>query len=215
MAATGAATLVDAPAGPATSVIDRDDLAGAPARPAVGPALAGGPAAAARRFRVPVAVLVAVVFVALLVAGLNRGDRTPSNQPAGAETPTTAAKPATTAASPTASLAAELRTAAGKLSASDGARAADLATTLRQVADQVQAGNGGASATGAIVAVGAWRLTGQLSDATAASAIALLSRVPGATVVNLPSQPVVTAPAAPAAPSTPGGGKAKGKDKGD
>jgi hypothetical protein len=162
-----------------------------------------------------VAVLVAVVFVALLVAGLNRGDRTPSNQPAGADTPTTAAKPATTAASPTAALAAELRAAAGKLSASDGARAADLATTLRQVADQVQAGNGGASATGAIVAVGAWRLTGQLSDATAASAIALLSRVPGATVVNLPSQPVVTAPAAPAAPSTPGGGKAKGKDKGD
>ncbi|MDQ3642427.1 MAG: hypothetical protein M3450_13430, partial [Actinomycetota bacterium] len=84
---------------------------------------------------------------------------------------------------------------------SDGARAADLASQLRQVADQVEAGSGGGTATGAIISVGAWRLTGQLSEAAATSAISLLSRVPGVTVVTLPSQPVISVPTAPASGS--------------
>ncbi|HEV2760745.1 MAG TPA: hypothetical protein VGV86_14385, partial [Acidimicrobiales bacterium] len=162
----------------------------------------------------------------VLVAGLNRGDRSPSADPSGATTEstpppsTTASTPATTAApSPTATWAGELRSAAGRLSPSDGARAADLASQLRQVADQVEAGSGGGTATGAIISVGAWRLTGQLSESAATTAINLLSRVPGVTVVTLPSQPVISVPTAPA----PGGntrgtakpddnGKGKGKD---
>jgi hypothetical protein len=189
----------------ATQVIDQRDLteihvaepvvAGPPARP---------------RFRVPLALLVGLVFVAVLVAGLNQGDRSPSNEPAGAgsQTETTPAPSSTAAPSPSAGLAAELRAVAGRLSAADGARAADLATSLRQVADQVQAGNigAGATATGAIASAGAWRLTGQLSEAAATSAINVLGRVPGATVVNLPSQPLIQAPAA--------GGKGRENDKG-
>jgi hypothetical protein len=128
--------------------------------------------------------------------------------------PTTAATSATTAAtSPTAGLANDLRAAAGRLGPADGARAADLATALRQVADQVQSGGGGVAATTSIVSVGAWRLTGQLSDAAATSAIALLSRVPGVTVVTLPSTPLLPGATTPA--PAPGNGNGKGKDKKD
>ncbi|MCA1682774.1 MAG: hypothetical protein LC685_02070, partial [Actinobacteria bacterium] len=114
----------------------------------------------------------------------------------------------TTAPSPTAGLANDLRAAAGRLGPADGARAADLATALRQVADQVQSGGGGVAATTSIVSVGAWRLTGQLSDAAATSAIALLSRVPGVTVVTLPSTPLLPGVTTPPAS---GNGKSKGK----
>ncbi|MGI8810486.1 MAG: serine/threonine-protein kinase [Acidimicrobiales bacterium] len=213
--AAGAPTLVDGAGAPATSVLDRRDLSdtmvGAPVPLPAPPPLAGvGVPSAKPRFRVPLALLVVLVFIAVLVAGLNRGDRSPSNEPAGAQNPSTTAPSssgatsATTAApASTAALAAELRAAAGRLSPSDGARAADLASSLRQVADQVQAGNGGGAATGAIVSVGAWRLTGQLSDAAATSAINLLSRVPGVTVVTLPSLSTAPAP-----------GRAKPDDRG-
>ncbi len=207
--ASGAPTLVDGMSAAPTSVLDRgqlsDTLVDAPAAP-LPPPVAGLRAPAAQpRFRLPLALVVALVFIAILVAGLNRGDRSPSNDPSGSVgAPTTTAAP-----SPTATLAAELRAAAGRLSPSDGARATDLASTLRQVADQVEAGNGGGAATAAIVSAGAWRLTGQLSDAAATSAINLLSRVPGATVVTLPSQPVISVPTAPAS----GGGKPDDDEK--
>jgi serine/threonine-protein kinase len=217
--ASGAPTLVDGTSAAPTSVLDRgqlsDTLVDVPAEPMPPPVDGLGAPAARPRFRVPLALVVALVFIAILVAGLNRGDRSPSNDPSTAQTE---GAPATTAApSPTATLAAELRAAAARLSPSDGARAADLASTLSQVADQVEAGNGGGTATGAIISVGAWRLTGQLSDGAATSAINLLSRVPGVTVVTLPSQPVISVPTAPAPDSgkPDDGDKGRGKGKDD
>ena len=204
-------------AAPATSVLERRDVTDTmvDARVARGPHPVAGVAVPARRsrFHVPVALLVGLVFVAVLVAGLNRGS--PSNAPAVGQTQSTqsgapaSSTPSTTTAapSPTAALTAELRAAAGRLSPSDGARAADLASSLRQVADQVQAGNGGPAATGAIISAGAWRLTGQLSEAAATSAVNLLSRVPGVTVVTMPSLPGISLPAAPA----PGSGRSDEK----
>jgi len=211
--ATGAPTLVDGEGAPATAVIDRRELTEIHvAEPAA--AVSG----TRPRFRVPVALLVVLVFVAVLVAGLNRRDKAPSDEPAAAQTASTQAaagqtptQPSTTAAAPAAGLAADLRAAAGRLSAADGARASDLASTLRQVADQVQAGNAGAAgtATGAVVSAGAWRLTGQLSEAAATAAINVLSRVPGVTVVTLPSLPLLSPPAGGGSTNP---GKAKGKD---
>ncbi len=209
MAAGGAPTLVDGVRGPPTAVLDRRDLSDA--RVAAPSVMAPDDRP---RFRLPLALLVGLVFVAVLVAGLNRGNPS-ADEPAAAQSqasdtsaPSTSAAPATTAAvSPAASLASELRAEAGRLSAADGARAADLASSLRQVADQVPSGDGGAAATGAIISAGAWRLTGQLTEASANSAIALLSRVPGVTVVNLPSQPLINAPA-------PGPGSRNDKPKG-
>ncbi len=212
----GAPTLVDRAGGPATSVLSVDDLAVPPVPTATlpPPYVAANPGRErVRASRVKVALLLGVALVAVLVAGLHRGDRSPSTQPVVAQTtPTTTGSSATSAPapptpSPTATLAGDLRTAAGRLSSADGARAADLAASLRQVADEVQAGNGGPAATGAIISAGAWRLTGQLSDAAATSAISLLSRVPGVTVVDIPSLPGILSPATTAAK-----GKGKGKD---
>jgi len=210
LVAAGDPTVVDGVRGGATSVFDRRELSDSVATGATPSTMAPDDR---RRFRLPLALVVGLVFVAVLVAGLNRGDRSP-NQSVATQTQTTdgvptsaVPGPATSVApSPPVSLVSELRAAAGRLSASDGVRASDLASSLRQVADQLQAGNGGPAATGAIVSAGAWRLTGQLTEASANSAIALLSRVPGVTVVNLPSQPLITAPTAP------GPGKGKGKD---
>ena len=225
VAAAGEPTLIDNAGAPPTAIIDRRDLTEVQVAQ---PVLAPPPARP--RFRVPLALLVGLVFVAVLVAALNLGNRSPSDEPADAQVgttqppaarsqtpPSTVAPTTTVAPSPTASLAAELRAAAGRLSAADGARAADLATSLRQVADQVQAGTGGPAATGAIVTIGAWRLTGQLSEAAAASAISLLSRVPGVTVVTLPSLPLINAPAGSNGSNgaNGGSGKAKGKDDDD
>jgi len=209
MVAAGDPTVVDGVRGAATSVFDRRDLSDTVGVGATPSTMAPDDR---RKFRLPLALLVGLVFVAVLVAGLNRGGGAP-NQSVSTNTqptdgaPTSALSPVTTAApAPTVSLATELRSAAGRLSGSDGARASDLAASLRQVADQLQAGNGGPAATGAIVSAGAWRLTGQLTEASANSAIALLSRVPGVTVVNLPSQPLINAPTAP------GPSRGKGKD---
>ncbi|HEX2048720.1 MAG TPA: serine/threonine-protein kinase [Acidimicrobiales bacterium] len=200
-AAVGATSVMARPALHDTQVVETP-LPLAPARPPS---------------RVPMALLAALVFVALLVAALNRGDGSGSGEATAGTTPSTSAAPATTAApSPTAALAGELRALAGRLRPSDGARAADLATLLRQVADQVEAGSGGPGATATMVSVAAWRATGQLGDAAAASAVSLLSRVPGATVVTLParsSPPAVPAPA-PAPGGNAGVGNAGGEDKG-
>jgi serine/threonine-protein kinase len=218
----GEPTLLDRPVVAPTSVIERrtlDDTLIA-AAPLGSPDLAAPtpvPPVGPRRTRVPLALIVGLVFVVVLVAGLNRRDRSPAD-PASTQTPTTAAAPASTApASPTAALAAELRAAAGRLGAADGARAGDLATTLRQVADQVEAGGGGNAATGAIVTVGAWRLTGQLTEAAATSAINLLSRVPGVTVVTLPAsgRPAVSAPSTGGSPARGNTPQDAGKDKDD
>jgi serine/threonine-protein kinase len=193
---------------PATSILESNDLRQADA-------VVVPPAPVARPpFRVPLALVVAVAFIALLVYGLNRGGGSGSTASSAGQSESTTAAPTTTAApSPTAALADELRAVAGRLGPADGARAADLAAALRQVADQVQAGNAGPAATGAVISAGAWRLTGQLTDAAATSAIALLSRVPGVTVVNLPGQPVIS-PVVPATPApSSGNGKAKGKEK--
>ncbi|HTJ75682.1 MAG TPA: serine/threonine-protein kinase [Acidimicrobiales bacterium] len=197
-AAAGAPTLVDAVVPPPTSVLDVESLA---PPPMVKP-----------RGRVPLALLVGLVLVALLVAGLqHRGGKSGTNTVA-SQSPSSTAAP-----SPTSSLVNDLRAAAGRLGANDGARAADLAGSLRQVADQVDAGSpaAGATATAAIVTVGAWRLTGQLTDSAASTAVALLSRVPGVTVVTLPAQTggnagTVATTAAPA----PAAGKGKADDKG-
>jgi hypothetical protein len=215
--AAGAPTLVSAVVAPPTSVLDRESLA----PPAAAPAPMVKP-----RGRVPLALLVGLVLIALLVAGLqhrggNEGTTAAASDPG----------PSTTV-SPTNALANDLRAAAGRLGPGDGARAGDLAAALRQVADEVQAGNGGAAATATIVSVGAWRLTGQLTDGAAASAITLLSRVPGVTVVTLPAQTAATTPAtvapssgstggagtsgtAATSGSTAGNGKAKSDDKGN
>src|SRR4051794_27406716 len=175
--AADAPTLVNAVVSPPTSVLDVESLA---PPPMVKP-----------RGRVPLALLVGLVLVALLVAGLqHRTGRSGTNTVA-SQSPSS-----TTAPSPTSSLVNDLRAAAGRLGANDGARAADLAGSLRQVADQVESGSpaAGAAATAAIVTVGAWRLTGQLTDSAASTAVALLSRVPGVTVVTLPAQSAATAP---------------------
>jgi eukaryotic-like serine/threonine-protein kinase len=70
-----------------TAVLDRSMLVD------VGPP---PPPVARRRSRVPVALLIGLVFVAVLVAALNRRDDTPTNQPASAQTEAT--QPSTTAA---------------------------------------------------------------------------------------------------------------------
>ena len=207
--AAGEPTIVDGMVprtGPATAVLDRRDLVAGPgpaAPPASAPPL---PAPIARpRGRLPLAVFFGVVLLVLLIAGLNRG-RSPGRTgaaDASASTSTTAAP------SPATALADQLRAEADRLSPADGAQAAAMATLLRQVADQVQAGSGGTSATGAIVSIGAWRLTGQISDAAAASGIAVLSKVPGVTVVTLQSLSPAPAPPNNAAPN-----KSKGKGKG-
>jgi len=215
--ATGAGepTLVDGVGAPATAILDRRDLTEVEVSAPAGVRPPGRP-----RFRVPLTLLVCLVFVAVLVAGLNRGNRSPSDEPADGQTGSTqpaAAQPSPTTAAPTptAALAGELRAAAGRLSAADGARAADLATSLRQVADQLQAGNGGPAATGAIVQAGAWRLTGQLTDAAATSAINLLGKVPGVTVVTLPLPPLINAPAGSNGTNGANGGSGRGKGKDD
>jgi hypothetical protein len=202
-------TLLDAPGAPATSVLDRG--------PSGGTEVAGPPAPMARpRARVPLALLVGLVFLALLVAGLHsRSGPSAGRSPTAASAPSSTAAPTTTtvAPSPTDALAAQLRAAAARLGTSDGTRAPDLASSLRQVADQIQAGGGGPAATAAMISVGAWHLTGQLSDAASTTAVNLLSRVPGVTVVTLPSQPVLPAATAPAPTPAPGKGKDKGKGK--
>jgi len=209
--AAGAPTVVDGAALSTTAVLDRGSLTEVHvAEPAV-PGPPAGP-----RFRAPLALVVVLLFVAILVAGLNRRDGAPSDAETGttlpaagqSETPSSTAAPA-----PSAGLAADLRAAAGRLTAADGPRATDLAASLRQVAEQVQAGNAGAgaTATGAVVSAGAWRLSGQLSEAAATSAVNVLSRVPGVTVVTLPNLPVLSGPAGTSGGSG-GSGKAKGKD---
>jgi serine/threonine protein kinase len=199
--AADAPTLVNAVVSPPTSVLDVESLA---PPPMVKP-----------RGRVPLALLVGLVLVALLVAGLqHRGGKSGTNTVA-SQSPSSTAAP-----SPTSSLVNDLRAAAGRLGANDGARAADLAGSLRQVADQVEAGSpaAGAAATAAIVTVGAWRLTGQLTDSAASTAVALLSRVPGVTVVTLPAQSAATAPPASNAgtvATVPATSKGKADDKGN
>ncbi|HEX3623582.1 MAG TPA: serine/threonine-protein kinase [Acidimicrobiales bacterium] len=232
VAASGTPTLVDGIAGPATSVLDRAELDRAGRGPASGVARPPGPVPPSRvgrpSGRVPVALLVGLVALAVLVfalhnrskpAGKSTASSTQTSTPATtAGSPgTTAADPATTApASPTVSLANDLRAAAARLGPADGARAGDLATMLRQVADQVQAGSGGGTATTGIVSVGVWRLTGQLSDAAATSAINLLSRVPGVTVVTLPATPVIPFPTPATTPApTQGNSNGNGNGKGN
>jgi serine/threonine protein kinase len=66
-----------------TAVLDRATLVGAPVLD-VGPP---PPPLVRRRSRLPLALLLGLLFVAVLVAALNAGDDTPSNQPASAQTP--------------------------------------------------------------------------------------------------------------------------------
>ncbi len=196
---TGEPTLLNARLGPATEILDRRDLTIAAPVP-----MAAAPGTLARpRFRAPLAILLGIILLAALIGSFrsrSSADRT-ANPAAQSTTPTT-----------TLSLSAKLRAAAGRLGPADGARAADLATSLRSVADAVDAGGGGggAQATGAMAAIGAWRLTGQLSDAAASSTIDLLSQVPGATILDAPLAPTRPVPTAPA--TTKARGKAKGKD---
>ncbi|MDQ2826490.1 MAG: hypothetical protein M3Y04_05985, partial [Actinomycetota bacterium] len=91
----------------------------------------------------------------------------------------------------------------------------ELGTRLRQVADLVAAGNAGAAvaATETVVAVGTWRLAGQLSDAATVTAVTLLGRVSGVSGVTSPTQPATTA--ARTVPTTVAPGKAKDKGKGN
>jgi serine/threonine-protein kinase len=215
-------TAVLPPSGVAPTLVGgRTEVVGAPAPPTTDAAV---PAALRRpRGRVPLALIVVVAFVALLVAGLQGRSHpaaTSSGVDSAANQPSTTAAPATTAAGPAtaAGQAADLRAAADRLTAADGVRAGDLAIRLRQVADLVSSGSPGAgvAATETLVAVGTWRLAGQLSDAATVTAATLLGRVPG--VSTAPTQPATTA--APArttptpAPAAPGNSGGKGKDKG-
>jgi len=199
-ASSGAAatpTVVDAAGGAGfTAVLSPADLGATQVE--------GPPPARRPRGRVPLALIVVVVFVALLVAGLNNRSRPVARPSAGGGPPSS--ETTTTTAPPVTPLAAELRAAASRLTSADGPRAADLAARLRQVADELSGGGGGVAATEAIVAVGTWRLAGQLSDAATVSALALLSQVPGVTVVS------TVAPRAPIVPGDSGKG-GKGKDR--
>ena len=76
-----------------TAVLDRSMLAGAGAVE-VGPP----PRVVRRRSRVPLALLVGLLFVAVLVAALNRRDDAPTNQPASAQTEATQPSTTTTVA---------------------------------------------------------------------------------------------------------------------
>ena len=80
------------------------------------------------------------------------------------------------------------------------------------MADQVSAGGGRVAATETIVAAGTWRLAGQLSDAATVSAVTLLSRVPGVTVVTAPPRPATTAATVPTRQNPAPGGKGKDND---
>jgi eukaryotic-like serine/threonine-protein kinase len=75
-----------------TAVLDRSML-DATAVVDVGPP---PPPVVRRRSRVPLALLVALVFVAVLVAALNRRDDAPTNRPTSAQTETTQTAPTTT-----------------------------------------------------------------------------------------------------------------------
>ena len=177
-----------------TEELDRRDLVDTKV---AAPLPAAGPPR--RRSRLPIALLVGLVLVGLLVAVLNRPD---AKEPAA-----TAGGSTVGAATSGAALAADLRAVAGRLGPSDGERADDMAAALRNVADQVEGGGGGAAATAAIVSAGAWRATGQLSDAAAAAAIDVLRRVPGASVVTVPPGGATT-PAAPSVSVNSGSGNA-------
>lgn len=124
--------------------------------------------------------LVALLLLGLVIAlAADAGSSKDSTPPP--SSPTTAAAPATTAPAP--SLAQRLRGAAGGLSRKqDGARADDLAKGMVQVADALDAGSPAAAgeATGLMAAATAWALTGQLSEPARATAVSLLSQVPGA-----------------------------------
>ncbi|HEX2119387.1 MAG TPA: serine/threonine-protein kinase, partial [Acidimicrobiales bacterium] len=135
-AVAGEPTLVDGAVVAPTTVIGRSRLADTDD---IGPL---GPVPPRPRGRVPLALLAGLLFVVLLVAGLNREDGSASSAASSGTTETTAAAPPSTAPlSPTAALAAELRAYADRLGPADGARAGDLAASLRSVADQLQAGN--------------------------------------------------------------------------
>jgi serine/threonine-protein kinase len=76
-----------------TAVLDRSMLAGAGVVDFGSP-----PPVARRRSRVPLALLVGLLFVAVLVAALNRRDDGPTNQPASAQTEATQPSTTTTVA---------------------------------------------------------------------------------------------------------------------
>jgi serine/threonine protein kinase len=95
--AAGAATVVDGAArSDVTSVLDLGDLTRthAVAAPAVAAAAAAGPARRRLRMRLPLALLIGLVFVAILVAGLNRRDRSTTNRPTSVQTESTTASTA-------------------------------------------------------------------------------------------------------------------------
>ncbi|MGH9279508.1 MAG: serine/threonine-protein kinase [Acidimicrobiales bacterium] len=155
-------------------------------------------------------------LIVLLVIGIlaqsDGRDAVGTDAPA---TPTTAeTTPATTP-----SLAQSLRDAAGQLDRSrDGARAGDLATGLRRVAGEVEDGSAAAAAeaTGLIVTAAAWNQAGQLGDEALASAVDLLSQVPG---VQVTSGGAATAGSSSSGSVSSGNsgsnGKGKGKGKDD
>ncbi len=98
--AAGATTLVDAaPRSDVTSVLDLGDLTQTHAvvAPAAAPAAvaAAGPARRRSGMRLPLALLIGLVFVALLVAGLNRRDAGTTNRPTSVQTESTAVSPTT------------------------------------------------------------------------------------------------------------------------
>ena len=204
-AAAGAPTLVDgAGGGSATAVLSRAQVGGVE--------MGEPPPVRRPRARVPLALIVVLAFVGLLVAGLNsRSPSTPEPSAASSAEPTT-----TAALSPLASLAGELRAAADRLSPTDGPRATELATRLRQVADQVPSGGGAVGATETMVAVSAWRQSGQISDAATVTAVTLLGRVPGVTTatVGASQTPTTVGRQTTVAPGNPGG-RNKGRDKDD
>jgi serine/threonine-protein kinase len=96
-AGAGAPTVMDA-GGRAgmTSVLDLRDLTQTHAAAPAAVAVAG--AARGPRFRLPLALLVGLLFVALLVAGLNRRDRNATTRPASVQTESTPAPNPTTRA---------------------------------------------------------------------------------------------------------------------
>jgi hypothetical protein len=147
-------------------------------------------------------VLVGAVVVAVLLM-LARADG-PNVRTTVGPGPTTTAAPAPTVDEARArNLASRLRTLATRLSpATDGPRAADLATGLRRVADQLEAGGGGGEATALILAAAQWAQAGDLTAAAAATAVDLLTQVPGAgQVAPTTAAPATTAPVTTAPPA--------------
>ncbi|HVF14240.1 MAG TPA: serine/threonine-protein kinase [Acidimicrobiales bacterium] len=136
-----------------------------------------------REVRYGLGALAVLAILLLLFQMFRPGDGDGDGTVTATETAATSSTtpPTTSAPSPAALLAAELRNVAAGLDPGDGAAAPGLGAKLRAVADQVERGDAAATTTAAalIIEVALARQAGQLGDAATLSVIQLLQKVQG------------------------------------